>query len=133
MNAKDETHRMLDNAIEVYTDAARTFRQEEVEDAYANLWDAIDLHIAAAVAEAIGAEDTLQRLEALVLQYSSPEADIGAYCQFNWDSKCITVHWIKGAFDDVPRLRYGAHPGSQGAPDDVPRAEPLALLKGGDE
>ena len=52
MNAKDETHRMLDNAIEVYTDSARTFSQEEVEDAYTNLWDAIDLHAAAAVAEA---------------------------------------------------------------------------------
>ena len=52
MNAKDETHRMLDNAIEVYTDSARTFSQEEVEDAYTNLWDAIDLHAAACVAEA---------------------------------------------------------------------------------
>lgn len=50
---KDDTQRMLNDAIEVYGDAARSFKQEEVEDAYANLWDAIDLHAAACVAEAL--------------------------------------------------------------------------------
>jgi len=52
MNAKDEAWAKVDEATDSLVDMARLVDHDSLEDAYAELWTAVDAYAAAAVAEA---------------------------------------------------------------------------------